>query len=69
MGRLHEQRAIVDQRILNESRIDPVFRAAAETVEEAVLNAMVAAPAMEGRGGRRDSLADLLRGLGYGRGG
>lgn len=61
-----ERQDIVAQRILNEPRIDPVFRATVETVEEAVLNAMVAAPAMEGRGGRRESLADQLRALGYG---
>ena len=40
---------------------------AAESVEEAILNAMIAAPGMEGRGGRRESLADQLRALGYGR--
>lgn len=62
-----ERRAIVSQTVLNEPKIDPVFRATAESVEEAILNAMVAAPAMEGRGGRRDSLADQLRALGYGR--
>jgi len=61
-----ERRAIVSHAVLNEPRIDPVFRAAAESVEEAILNAMIAAPAMEGRGGRRESLADLLRALGYG---
>lgn len=62
-----ERRDLVEQRILNEPRIDPVFRATAEAVEEAILNAMVAAPAMDGRGGRRESLADQLRALGYGR--
>ncbi len=62
-----ERRDLVDQRILNEPRIDPVFRATAEAVEEAILNAMVAAPAMDGRSGRRESLADQLRALGYGR--
>lgn len=63
-----ERRDVIAHSVLNESRIDPVFRAAAESVEEAILNAMVAAPAMEGRGGRRESLADQLRSLGYGRG-
>ncbi|MBL8706203.1 MAG: P1 family peptidase [Rhodospirillales bacterium] len=62
-----ERRAVVSHAVLNEPKIDPVFRAAAETVEEAILNAMVAAPAMEGRGGTRESLADQLRALGYGR--
>ena len=68
-NRIHhdERAAIVAQAVLNEPRIDPVFRAAAESVEEAILNAMIAAPAMEGHGGRRESLADQLRALGYGR--
>ena len=66
-NRLHhdERRDLVPLTVLNESRIDPLFRAAAEAVEEAILNAMVAAPAMEGRAGRRQSLADLLRQMGY----
>jgi D-aminopeptidase len=61
-----ERRAIVSQDVLNEPKIDPVFRAAAESVEEGIVNAMVAAPAMDGFAGRRESLADLLRALGYG---
>lgn len=63
-----ERRAIVSQGVLNEPKIDLAFRAAAESVEEAILNAMVAAPAMDGFSGRRESLADLLRALGYGQG-
>ena len=52
---------LVPLRVLNENRIDNLFRAAAEATQEAVLNAMVAAPAMTGRGGhRRPSLADWL---------
>ena len=46
---------------LNDDRIDLPFRAAAETTQEAVLNAMLAAPATSGRGGtHRPALADWL---------
>lgn len=56
-----EPRAVVAAEVLNESRIDAAFRAAAEATQEAVLNAMLAAPALVGRGGnRRASLADVL---------
>lgn len=49
-------------RALNESRIDTLFRAATEATQEAVLNAMVAAPATTGRDGHhRPSLGDWLR--------
>jgi D-aminopeptidase len=48
--------------ILAEDRIDILFQAAAETTQEAVLNAMIASPEMRGRGGnKRPSLADWLR--------
>ncbi|MGI6851376.1 P1 family peptidase [Mesorhizobium sp. 1B3] len=48
--------------MLNESRIDLLFRAAAEATQESVLNSMCAAEAMTGRAGRhRPSLADWLR--------
>ncbi|MHA7773031.1 DmpA family aminopeptidase [Roseibium sp. M-1] len=48
--------------ILAEDRIDILFQAAAETTQEAVLNAMIASPAMRGRGrNKRPSLADWLR--------
>ncbi|WP_269581729.1 DmpA family aminopeptidase [Roseibium sp. Sym1] len=47
--------------ILKEGRIDVLFQAAAETTQEAVLNAMIAAPAMRGwRRSKRPSLADWL---------
>lgn len=53
---------LVPLRALNESRIDTLFRAAAEATQEAVLNAMVAAPATTGRDGHhRPSLGDWLR--------
>ena len=58
----HDQpRDLVGLGALNESRIDALFRAAAEATQEAVLNAMVAAPATTGRDGhRRPSLGDWL---------
>lgn len=48
--------------ILREDKIDVLFQAAAETTQESVLNAMIASPAMRGRGrSKRASLADWLR--------
>ena len=56
-----EMRALVPRATLNESRIDLLFRAAAEGTQEAVLNALCAAPATTGRAGHfRPSLADWL---------
>ncbi|WP_421983215.1 P1 family peptidase [Roseibium sp.] len=47
--------------VLREDGIDILFKAAAETTQEAVLNAMIASPAMDGFKGRsRSSLADWL---------
>ena len=59
----HDEPAdLVPLAALNESRIDPVFRAVTEATQEAVLNAMIAAPATTGRDGHhRLSLADWLR--------
>lgn len=53
--------AFVSIRILNEDRIDLLFRAAAEATQEAVLNSMLSADRFVGRGGAiRLSLADCL---------
>ncbi len=59
----HDQPAdFVALRALNENRIDTLFRAVTEATQEAVLNAMVAAPATTGRDGHhRPSLGDWLR--------
>lgn len=58
----HETADFTPVTMLNETRIDLPFRAAAEATHEAVLNSMVAAPAVEGRDGHwRPSLADMLR--------
>ncbi len=49
-------------RQLAEGRIDVPFRAAAEATQEAVVNALCAAPSTLGRGGKRfPSLTDWLR--------
>ena len=53
---------ITTQQRLSEDHIDLAFRAAAETTQEAVLNALCAAPAMPGRNGRLyPTLADWLK--------
>ncbi|MDF2811819.1 MAG: aminopeptidase [Microvirga sp.] len=59
---LHDERAaLVDQRVLNEDRIDLLFEAMADTTQEAVLDALVAAGPMTGRDGHhRPGLADTL---------
>lgn len=57
-----ESRDFVSIAVLNENRIDTLFRAAVEATEESVLNSLCAAESMRGRGGnRRRSLADWLR--------
>lgn len=59
----HERADLVARRVLNENRIDLPFRAAADATQEAVLNALVAAPKTRGRDGHmRPSLADVLGG-------
>lgn len=59
----HDSKADLREiRVLNESRIDLLFRAAAEATQEAVLNSMLSADRFVGRGGNvRVSLADVLR--------
>ncbi|MEO9530811.1 P1 family peptidase [Roseibium sp.] len=57
-----EERDLIVRDCLREGRIDLLFQAAAETTQEAVLNAMISSPAMRGRGrSKRPSLADWLR--------
>ncbi|QCI62939.1 P1 family peptidase [Phreatobacter stygius] len=58
----HDRADLVALVALNENRIDLPFRAAAEATQEAVINALLAAPATSGRDGHwRPSLADVLR--------
>lgn len=60
----HDQEGdIIARDCLVEGRIDILFKAAAETTQEAVLNSMIASPAMSGRERqKRPSLADWLAG-------
>lgn len=56
-----ERGDLLPMQALNESRIDLPFQAAAEATQEAVINAMLAAPATAGRNGHwRPSLAETL---------
>lgn len=56
------QAAFAPQTRLSDAHIDTAFRAAAEATQEAVLNALCAAPAMTGRDGRPyPALADWLK--------
>ncbi|MBN9045241.1 MAG: P1 family peptidase [Rhizobiales bacterium] len=56
-----ESRDVVSTAMLNEHRIDTLFRAAAEATQEAVLNSMCAARSVVGYNGRkRTSLAEWL---------
>ncbi|MDP3177921.1 MAG: P1 family peptidase [Spirochaetaceae bacterium] len=59
--RRDESREILDARELREDRMDAVFRAVAESVEESVLNAMIAADPVAGyKGHSRESLRNIL---------
>jgi D-aminopeptidase len=52
----------LEHRVLAEARIDRLFQAAAEAVQEAVLDALAAAETMTGRSGhRRVALRDMLK--------
>jgi len=58
----NESTSIISTQRLNESAIDPLFKAAAEATQEAVLNSMTMSPAMTGRNGHSvPSLADALK--------
>ncbi|MGO4706891.1 P1 family peptidase [Microvirga sp. 2MCAF38] len=62
-SRVHhdERRDLIGMRVLNEDRIDDLFRATTDATQEAVLNAMCCAPEMTGRAGHhRPSLGDWL---------
>ncbi len=57
---------VLESRYVHEDFLDRFFLAAAESVEEAVLNSMITAEHVEGRDGHvRYSLADYLPALGY----
>jgi D-aminopeptidase len=59
----HDEKAdLVECRMLNENRIDLLFEAMADTTQEAVLDALVAAGSMAGRAGHyRPALLDVLK--------
>jgi len=53
---------ILDRRVVAETRIDRLFQATAEAVQESIMDAMAAAEALKGRHGHvRPALADMLR--------
>ncbi len=49
----YEEQDIIIMKLINENKINLLFRAAAEATEEAVLNSMVASEAVTGRSGNR----------------
>lgn len=57
-----EHSDIIEQRLLNESRIDLAFEAMADSTQEAVLDALIAAGSMTGRSGHhRPGLSGFLQ--------
>jgi D-aminopeptidase len=64
---LAAEQAELPLRMLNDDRIDPIYEAAIDGVEEAILNAMLASETMTGRGGNtvhalpHDLLLEALR--------
>jgi D-aminopeptidase len=59
--RHHGAGDLLTRTVIDENRIDLLFRAVADATQEAVINALVAAPATFGRDGHyRPSLADVL---------
>ena len=57
----HEGVAVHPLHMLDDSHLDPAFRAVAESTEEAILNSMIAASTTVGRDGHgRESLRDYL---------
>lgn len=57
----YEEMDTIEIRIINENKIDMVFRAAAEATEEAVLNSMICAEETAGRDGHvRHALKDYI---------
>jgi len=58
---LDSRKDIQEIKIINESKIDPAFRAIAEATEEAILNSMITASKVVGyRGNTRYSLKDFI---------
>ncbi|MCK9444940.1 MAG: P1 family peptidase [Tissierellaceae bacterium] len=57
----YEESDIIDIRVINENKLDKVFKATVEAAEEAVLNSLICADSSEDRKGRKiHSLKDLI---------
>jgi D-aminopeptidase len=57
----YEENDICDIKMINENKIDLVFKAAAETIEEAILNSLICAETTIGRDGHiRHSLSEFI---------
>lgn len=57
-----EKRDITNMKVLNEEKIDPIFRAVAECEEEAILNSMITASKVVGVSGKiREALKDHFK--------
>lgn len=58
----YEERDICEIQVLNDNKIDMVFKAAAETVEEAILNSLVCAEKSVGKDGNtKHSLKEFIK--------
>jgi len=59
-----ESNEVITMKVINENKIDKVFRAVAEACEEAVLNSMITANKVLGYNGHvRESLIDYIEGI------
>lgn len=59
--RHYEEKDICDMKVLNDNKIDSVFKAAAETIEEAILNSLICAEKTIGRDGHtKHSLKEFI---------
>jgi D-aminopeptidase len=57
----YEEKDIYEMKVLHDNKIDPVFKAAAETVEEAILNSLITAEKTVGRARRtKHSLKEFM---------
>lgn len=60
----YEQQDIINIKIINEDKINLIFRGVAESVEEAVLNSLVCAETLKGRDGHvRQGFSEILEKL------
>lgn len=60
----YEEKSIYDIKVLHDNKIDPVFNAAAESIEEAILNSLICAETTTGRdGNHRYSLKEFIENI------